>query len=96
MINMPYFSSLANWLAALLGNKLTTTREPSSGGMGIRLKAASTRFTSMAFLKINTRRLSGLNPLLKNRLMIKAIMILARGPASPTQSMSLFGFLNPQ
>lgn len=96
MINMPYLSSLANWLAALLGNRLTTTREPSSGGMGIRLKAASTRFIAMAFLKINTRKLSGLNPLLKNKLMIKAIMILAKGPASPTQSISLLGFLNAQ
>jgi hypothetical protein len=61
------------------GSKLATTREPSKGGMGIRLNTPNIKFMRIRWLKMKTRT-SGKGMSLNNRLNRKANMILERGP----------------
>ena len=79
----------------LSGKTPITTREPSSGGIGMRLKTPSITLINIKFSKtalINEECGKNLNNILK----IIANIKFAKGPLKPIQITSLFGFLNAQ
>lgn len=60
-------------------------REPSKGGMGIRLKTARTMFIITPKIKICPNRvLESAGKLLRKDARIKAVIKLEQGPATPT------------
>ena len=92
-INMPKDSSLIYLTAKAVGNKLNTNREPSNGGIGIRLKMPNITFIIIAcdnknFIIITFAKIG----ILRNNANKTAIKIFANGPARPTQNTSFFGF----
>lgn len=92
----PYGSSAEYLFAISRGRMLIAIREPSNGGMGIRLKTASTRFIIIAcFIRI-ANGIDKLRLPLRNILSRIAVSMFDKGPARPTQSMSFLGFLRPQ
>jgi hypothetical protein len=70
-------------------------REPSSGGIGIRLNIPKTTFITIRFPKMKLAIKDGgicLDTILK----INAKIKFAAGPAAPTQIISLLGFFRAQ
>jgi hypothetical protein len=95
MIN-PYRSIAAYCLVRFAGRILISIREPSRGGIGIRLKTASTRLISIPCDMSCVMKTGRARPIFKNKLKATANIIFARGPAKPTQRISFLGFLRPQ
>ena len=103
MIKNPTFSSLYHHNFNLKGRKGAIMRDPSSGGMGIKLKMARIRLISINFI----RKMARMDRDWSNRpscsltsdkklsikLAITANVILLKGPANATQSMAFSGFL---
>lgn len=72
-----------------------TKREPSSGGIGMRLKTPSKTFIMIKFSKIKVIfAFKGAN--FNGILRIKASIKFASGPLKPTQIISLLGFFKAQ
>ena len=55
-IKIPYLSKLSHWEARLRGKMPPTTLNPSSGGMGRRLKKAKTKFSVINLNKITATK----------------------------------------
>lgn len=70
-------------------------REPSRGGMGIRLKTPNTRFMTIKFtiIKLKTKGKGIIFNKIDNT---NARIRFDKGPLAPTQIISLFGFFNAQ
>ncbi len=67
-------------------------RDPSKGGIGIRLKTAKMRLSKIPICKIDAA--NGKILILRISARTTAIKIFVMGPEIPTQIMSFFGFLN--
>jgi hypothetical protein len=91
MIRIPNGSKLLNLYAKLDGSNPINILEPSKGGIGIKLNIAKTRFMSIANLRNSEIRIEKFN--LKSKLKDIAKIIFAKGPAIPTKTISLLGFL---
>ncbi len=77
------------------GSNPITTREPSSGGNGMRLNTPKITLIRMSWAQIYwISAVAGMN--LRTIERTKAKRRFATGPLNPTQIMSLFGFPNAQ
>lgn len=91
MIRIPNGSRRPNLYDKLDGINPINILEPSKGGIGIRLNMAKTKFIRTAILR-NSQIKKGIF-IFKIKLKIIARDIFAKGPAIPTKTISLLGFL---
>jgi hypothetical protein len=97
-IKKPKGSILANLSAISVGSMPINTREPSKGGIGIRLKTPKTTLINIKLLMIklipgdNAKNLSGMLNMLNKKAKIK----FAMGPANPIHIISVLGFFKLQ
>jgi len=91
IMRIPNGSKRANLYAKLEGNNPISILEPSKGGTGIRLNTAKTKFMRIANLR--SSQIQNGKFIFKIKLKIKARIIFAKGPATPTKIISLLGFL---
>jgi hypothetical protein len=84
-------------LSASGERKYCTTRDPSSGGIGIRLKIARSTFTKIPTVRTSIPREAGARSPVwmhteSSAERRKAIRMLVSGPAAPTRAQSRRGF----
>ena len=94
-INIPYCSNAAIYFSADFGKKAKRTFEPSSGGIGTRLKTPRATFIKITMFMKN-KNAGEANPknakIFKIKLKIIAIEKLLNGPDKPINPLSLLGF----
>lgn len=94
---MPYCSKIISYFCALAGKKAKRTFEPSSGGMGNKLKIPNAILIKIITSKNNNNEVFAKNNksmIFKIALKTIAIAKLLAGPAKPIKPLSFFGFFN--
>jgi hypothetical protein len=89
IIKNPYGSMRKYWRVKFAGKKEVMIRDPSRGGMGIRLNTARIKLRKAPRINIF---FNGKLSLIKT-IRIKAKNIFAKGPDKPIHLISFFGFL---